>query len=883
MAGQRSLASEYDDDGSRCQKTDGRRWRCPMPAQPNKSFCSHHRLPIIKTPPSSLHQNPSRALDHRKTGPGESEEDSEHDNLGSDKKRRRRKEMAVSDLVAEKSPTLVDASTKKRGSKKKKIEPSGARQVSDSLNSDKGEVDIVIEKGNLSSDPIETIKKKRDRTKKKLVDSNYLLNSEAKRESRAESEIEKLENSSDKAADVVIGLGLEKVAKVLYLENAYDSVNQKDKSSDVKFGVEMDQQTDIDNLDMLDSEVNKEKTTTRCDMDNFEVSSGKESIIETDSGLVKVKENIDLLEANKRKRRLKLKAADSDINKVHGLDSNMMSEFGGDLVARVREMNHSERANVEMKSGNKSYHILDYLNKNDKSQKKETVSSYQTPEGRLSVSDVQNHENNADKTAGKTEVEMDLSGKDDQNVGMLETNQSKERKKVGVLEVQELEKSSNIVAGIEENIIQTSGHESYDVNNKNIIDDGDPEGPKLSESSDKTAAVEIVVEQDVGLEQPGEILGMFGTDRCSNQPVENSNSDKCNQISRRKRGKEILNCSEVDLDGELLNQTLSSFKTNKKRNKKEGKAEISEESEAEFDPIAHDLMRIAVKRQMEKIEKKLRQEKESEVRKELPNGVMAISPSPITFSSNTVHALDNKIGLVVGDNFLMQRRFRSKNVEPEPIAVVKKLPIRVSRGEKKGKTVQKSGKMDIQRGTATSIPEELSGDQHRSSSIQSTDYMISQLRPVLKLLGWEQVLELEIEAKNQGKNLAGVRVQTIDCAQDMQYKCNFCRGSIVNLLRGCSNCCYKLCLSCCQEIRGKNLPKEAEIMTSGYAIEQKHNDRFAETHDRKKKGSFSSKTRDEQIPCPPTGLGGCGQEVLIMKLLLPYGLLESMEGGSNSG
>ena len=143
--------------------------------------------------------------------------------------------------------------------------------------------------------------------------------------------------------------------------------------------------------------------------------------------------------------------------------------------------------------------------------------------------------------------------------------------------------------------------------------------------------------------------------------------------------------AETDLDLEKLSRTLDSLATNKKRRKrkkgasgtKRGKdTEMKGEKGTDSDPISKDLIRMAVKRQMERREEKeekKRSEKQIEVRRNLPNGVMAISSSPVKNSSNVDQIIDKKIGLGLGsdESCSLRRRFRSKNLEPEPVGLIK--------------------------------------------------------------------------------------------------------------------------------------------------------------------------------------------------------------------
>lgn len=111
---------------------------------------------------------------------------------------------------------------------------------------------------------------------------------------------------------------------------------------------------------------------------------------------------------------------------------------------------------------------------------------------------------------------------------------------------------------------------------------------------------------------------------------------------------------------------------------------------------------------------------------------------------------------------------------------------------------------------------------------------------------------------------------------------NYCRISIVNLHRSCSKCHYKLCPNCCQEIRRESLAEEADNLTYQDPRKQKdtkHVDKTPNEIRTELSSEFHSPitnertdtNRDTSIPCPPQVLGGCGDGILSMKFLLPFG------------
>lgn len=264
------------------------------------------------------------------------------------------------------------------------------------------------------------------------------------------------------------------------------------------------------------------------------------------------------------------------------------------------------------------------------------------------------------------------------------------------------------------------------------------------------------------------------------------------------------------------------------------------------DPAAEELIRMAIKRRMERRDKRMEKERRTEVRMDLPNGVMAISSGPVRVSSKAGEILDRKIGLGFDDDCLLRRCFRSKNAEPMPIGPVKKLP-RVL-GSSPGRICQgcseKSCKTCMRRGALDSELKMLPAQQ----------------------LSWEQMSELEIEAKNQGGNISGVRLQVAVYGHDEQVKCSNCGISIGNFHRSCSRCSYKLCLSCCREIRGGSLL--SEVYKHVGKTPNGANNKFSKLHS-SVLVEQGDKIKDDNISCPTSEKAGCGDGILNMKFLLP--------------
>lgn len=336
-----------------------------------------------------------------------------------------------------------------------------------------------------------------------------------------------------------------------------------------------------------------------------------------------------------------------------------------------------------------------------------------------------------------------------------------------------------------------------------------------------------------------------------------------------------------------------------------------------------ELMEMAIKRQMERRGKRMGKERETEVRVELPNGVMAISSTPAgptRVPDNAGGIVDRKFGLGFGDGCLSKRRFRSKNAEPMPVVPVKKLPMDLGGRQECGEESLASPvramentceivnrKLGLGFGDdyllkrrfrsknvapmhVKKLPRVLGGSQRKickgcgeeNDGISSSPVRASdddgeiEMLPVQQL-NWEEMSELEIEANNKGGKLSGFQLQVAEYGHDEQLMCNYCRTSIGNFHRSCSNCSYKLCLCCCREIRRGSLLSEVDVVSCKYP-----NGRIAYEHVRTLDGAEikfrklhspvvaerRDKNRDDSICCPPNEHGGC-DGVLNMKFLLP--------------
>lgn len=263
-----------------------------------------------------------------------------------------------------------------------------------------------------------------------------------------------------------------------------------------------------------------------------------------------------------------------------------------------------------------------------------------------------------------------------------------------------------------------------------------------------------------------------------------------------------------------------------------------------------ELIRVFLQRQVERRKmRRLIQNIEGELVRELPNGLMAISQAPLQ------HHIDNagsqiKLGVDLGSDSGPQRCFRSKNIEPLPIGSLQVVPygrnvrnLKIVRGKKchlcrkrkrhsqsmiKCSSCQKEyfcmdcikqryfNIQDVRmacpvcRGTCSCKAcminqskdvecKDFLRDQSRVEKILQLHYLICMLLPVLEQINQDQRIELEIEAKIRGELPSEVLIQQVEFGHNKQSICNNCKTSIVDFHRSCPHCSYNLCLTCCWE------------------------------------------------------------------------------------
>ncbi|KAL7213206.1 hypothetical protein ACSBR2_015832 [Camellia fascicularis] len=267
-----------------------------------------------------------------------------------------------------------------------------------------------------------------------------------------------------------------------------------------------------------------------------------------------------------------------------------------------------------------------------------------------------------------------------------------------------------------------------------------------------------------------------------------------------------------------------------------------------------ELIRVFLKRQVEKKkERELRKNRESEteVTKELPYGVMSISP-PLSYQNHNASASCN-VKLGIESSSIPRRCFRSKNIEPIPISTMQIMPY--SRNAAKLKKAKKKKCHWCQKSSyrvlikchsckkevfcMDCITERFPGmqdqikmacpvccktcsckaclknqskeDEHKDhfwndekkvDKVQQLHYLIYKLLPVLEQINRDQSIELELEAKIKGKKISEVQVQQAEFSCTKLHFCNNCQTSVVDFHRSCGHCSYNLCLSCLELFRG---------------------------------------------------------------------------------
>ncbi|KAG2685234.1 hypothetical protein I3760_10G115200 [Carya illinoinensis] len=295
-----------------------------------------------------------------------------------------------------------------------------------------------------------------------------------------------------------------------------------------------------------------------------------------------------------------------------------------------------------------------------------------------------------------------------------------------------------------------------------------------------------------------------------------------------------------------------------------------------------------------------------ELTRELPNGVMAISPAPSPSPRNCSNAganCDVKVG--VDTSVVRRRSFRSKNIEPLPTGTMQVLPY--GQSEDKLRTGRRRKYFDTQeevkmacpvcRGTCTckdclanqsndSESKDSLREKYNVGKILHLHYLICMLLPVLKQINLDQSDELETEATTKGKRPSEVHIKQAEFGCSKRHCCNSCKTSIVDLHRSCPSCSYNLCLSCC---RGSS-PLSVDTFISKYSNRRKAcmsgNKQLLRRKLAKRNSSTSLSPSQSnrktcktigRIYCPPSKFGGCGKGLLDLRSVFPMSWIKELE------
>ncbi|KAL1559737.1 lysine-specific demethylase JMJ25-like [Salvia divinorum] len=204
-------------------------------------------------------------------------------------------------------------------------------------------------------------------------------------------------------------------------------------------------------------------------------------------------------------------------------------------------------------------------------------------------------------------------------------------------------------------------------------------------------------------------------------------------------------------------------------------------------------------------------------------------------------------------------------------------------------------RMEVPVEAAVKIEEKSKFTIGNKQKIQYSKYMIKELLPFVEQIHKEQVIEKELEAMIQGVSVSDTKIIEATIDADERIYCDNCRTSIVDYHRSCPRCSYDFCLNCCRELRDGHLQggeKGPSFKYVNYGFNYLHNITKVDSSQKKtisKKMNNSKNVGDQDmmvednpysslqwkakengvISCPPKTKGGCGEEILVLKCLLP--------------
>ncbi|MED6211885.1 hypothetical protein PIB30_077882 [Stylosanthes scabra] len=349
-----------------------------------------------------------------------------------------------------------------------------------------------------------------------------------------------------------------------------------------------------------------------------------------------------------------------------------------------------------------------------------------------------------------------------------------------------------------------------------------------------------------------------------------------------------------------------------------------------------ELIRMVLEREVEK--RKMRNNKNDddeedeecseggELRRELPNGVMAISSNG--YNGNVGSHFDVKVGADSNSKSfaVTPRYFRSKNVDRVPVGRLQVVPYgpglkKKGKGKKRCHWCQKSNFQNlikcsncnkeffcvhcikhryfdtqnevkkacpVCRGTCTckdclasqykdsESKEHLAG-KSRVGRILHLHYLICMLLPVLKQISEYQHTQLETEARLKGIEASDIHIRQAEFGFNEKNYCNHCKTPILDLHRSCPSCLHNLCLNCFQElsqgsISGESMLKLPIKTKTCVACEKQNSDEKAISS-----CNVTHCNGIDSVTCPSTELGGCGNSHRDLRYVFPSSLIKEME------
>ncbi|KAK1411323.1 hypothetical protein QVD17_37871 [Tagetes erecta] len=157
------------------------------------------------------------------------------------------------------------------------------------------------------------------------------------------------------------------------------------------------------------------------------------------------------------------------------------------------------------------------------------------------------------------------------------------------------------------------------------------------------------------------------------------------------------------------------------------------------------------------------------------------------------------------------------------------------------------------RNACPSVKKKIDFVPNDDQKVQGSVNILQTLLPFLKCINEEHVREIETEAEIKGCSTSEVKLKKADCKSLWIY-CDYCRTSILDLLRNCPRCQYDLCLACCREFRDGQLQGyRNEVICTIIDPDPEH---------KVKKIAEWKPLKNGSIRCPPKSLGGCSCGIL---------------------